>query len=132
MAKLAVTAPLALAGAALGWLPYRAAAPFAARVTDEIDVLGTVKLMSGALFVSLAWAVETTLAGLWWGPPGALGVLALAPAGGYAALRFSELAAEAAQARHHLQLRRSDPILVARVIARRRALAQQVAEALAG
>ena len=132
MAKLAVTAPLALAGAALGWLPYRAAAPFAARVTDETDVLGTVKLMSGALFVSLAWAVETTLAGLWWGTPGALGVLALAPAGGYAALRFSELAAEAAQARHHLQLRRSDPVLVARVIARRRSLAQQVAEALAG
>jgi glycerol-3-phosphate O-acyltransferase/dihydroxyacetone phosphate acyltransferase len=132
VAKLAVTAPLALVGAALGWLPYRAAAPFAARVTDETDVLGTVKLMSGALFVTLAWAVEATLAGLWWGPPGALGVLALAPLGGYAALRFSELAAETSQARHHLQLRRSDPILVARVIARRRALAQQIAEALAG
>jgi glycerol-3-phosphate O-acyltransferase / dihydroxyacetone phosphate acyltransferase len=130
--KLAVTAPLALVGAALGWLPYRAAAPFAARVTDETDVLGTMKLMAGALFVTLAWIAEALAAGIWLGPLGALGVAALAPAGGYAALRFSELAAETAQARHHLQLRRSDPILVARVIARRRTLAQQVAEALAG
>ena len=95
-------------------------------------MLGTVKLMAGALFVSLAWIAETVAAGLWWGPPGALGVLALAPIGGYAALRFSELAAETAEARHHLQLRRSDPVLVARLIARRRALAQQIAEALAG
>jgi glycerol-3-phosphate O-acyltransferase/dihydroxyacetone phosphate acyltransferase len=129
-AKLAVTAPLALVGAALGWLPYRAAAPFAARVTSETDVLGTVKLMAGALFVTLAWIAETVAAGLWLGAPGALSVIALAPAGGYAALRFSELAAETAEARHHLQLRRSDPILVARVIARRRALAQQITEAL--
>ena len=69
-ARLALTAPLALVGAALGWLPYRAAAPFAARVTSETDVLGTVKLMAGALFVSLAWAAEATAAGLWLGPAG--------------------------------------------------------------
>jgi 1-acyl-sn-glycerol-3-phosphate acyltransferase len=129
-AKLVVTAPLALVGAALGWLPYRAAAPFAARVTRETDVLGTVKLMAGALFVALAWLAEAVAAGVWLGAPGALGVIALAPTGGYAALRFSELAAETAEARHHLQLRRSNPLLVARVIARRRALAQQITEAL--
>jgi glycerol-3-phosphate O-acyltransferase/dihydroxyacetone phosphate acyltransferase len=130
--KLAVTAPLALVGAALGWLPYRAAKPFAARVTDETDVLGTVKLMSGALFVTLAWIAEAGAAGIWLGPLGVLAVAVLAPTGGYAALRFGELAAETAEARHHLQLRRSDPILVARLIARRRTLAQQVAEALEG
>ena len=113
-ARLALTAPLALVGAALGWLPYRAAAPFAARVTSETDVLGTVKLMAGALFVGLAWIAESGGRRLWLGAPAALAVVALAPTGGYAALRFSELAAETAEARHHLQLRRSDPVLIAR------------------
>jgi glycerol-3-phosphate O-acyltransferase/dihydroxyacetone phosphate acyltransferase len=129
-ARLVLTAPLALVGAALGWLPYRAAAPVAARVTEESDVLGTVKLMAGALFVAVAWIAETIAAGLWLGTPGALAVVLLAPIGGYAALRFGELAAETGEARRHLQLRRSDPILVARIIDRRRALARQVAEAL--
>ena len=93
-------------------------------------MLGTVKLMAGRAVRQPGLGGGSHAAGLWLGPAGALGVIALAPLGGYAALRFSELAAETAEARHHLQLRRSDPILVARLVARRRALAQQIAEAL--
>jgi glycerol-3-phosphate O-acyltransferase / dihydroxyacetone phosphate acyltransferase len=128
--KLLVTAPFAVVGLLLSYLPYRLAGPLAARYTQEEDVLGTAKLLMGTVFVGLAWAIEATLAGWWRGSGAALGLLLLAPLGGYASLRFGELLAESREARRHLRLRRDRPSEVARLVARRQGLAQQVAEAL--
>jgi glycerol-3-phosphate O-acyltransferase / dihydroxyacetone phosphate acyltransferase len=130
--KLAATAPLALAGAALGYLPYRLAGRLAPRFTGESDVLGTVKLMAGALFVGLAWIAEVAAAGLLGGAPAAGAVAVLAPLGGYAALRFAELVADVREAAASSWLRQARPGEVAHLVARRRALAQEITEALEG
>lgn len=131
VAKLLVTAPFALMGLVLSYLPYRLAGPLAARYTREEDVLGTAKLVMGSLFVGVAWAIEAALAAWWLGGWGAIGLLLLAPVSGYAGLRFGELVTETREARKHLRLRRDRPTEVARLVARRQALAQQVTEALA-
>jgi glycerol-3-phosphate O-acyltransferase/dihydroxyacetone phosphate acyltransferase len=131
MTRLLVTAPLAAAGALLCWVPYRLAGPVARRVVGrELDVLSTVKLLAGSLFVLVFWVAEVAVA--WWrAGPGAAGlVLLLAPLGGYAALRFQELLHETVMGVRHLWLRRAHGSKVARLVERRRALAAAVAAAL--
>ncbi len=131
LAKLALTAPFALVGAALSWLPYRLAGRVAARVAGrELDVLGTVKLLAGSLFLLVTWTAEALVAGLLFGPPGAAAILIAAPVTGYVALRFEEIAADAAVGLRYLWIRRARPDKVARLADRRRALAQAVARAL--
>src|SRR6185369_2660735 len=71
VAKLAVALPLALAGALMGFLPYRLAGRVARKVTSDEDVLGTVKLVAGAVFLFVAWTAEAIAAGLWLRPAAA-------------------------------------------------------------
>ena len=129
-AKVALALPLALAGAALGWLPYRLAGRVATRVTRDEDLLGTVKLITGATFMFLAWSIEAAVAGVLLGPlwlaPAFIGAIGT----GYVALRFEELARDTAEALRHLWLRAFHFDTARRLGERRRALAQAVASAL--
>jgi 1-acyl-sn-glycerol-3-phosphate acyltransferase len=128
--RLALAAPAALTGVLLGWIPYRIAGQVAKRVARETDVLGTVKLLAGALFLFVYWAAEAALvawrAGAGWG---AVTFLA-GPACGYIALRFQELWADSEESIRHLWLRATRPGDVLRLAERRRALAEEIARAL--
>ncbi len=127
---LLALAPFALLGALLAWAPYRLAGRVARSVAREEDELGTAKAMAGALFVVAAWLAEIALAGWLAGPGAALALALLAPACGYAALRFEERVTVAAAALRHLWIRASRPGATADAVAHRRALAETLAAAL--
>ncbi len=130
--QLMLTAPLAALGALLAWVPYRLAGPVAKRVVGrEFDILGTVKLLAGSLFILVFWLAEGALAWRFGGWPAALALAGLAPVSGYAALRFEELLRTTVMGVRHLWLRRAHSGQVARLVERRRALADAVAVALA-
>jgi glycerol-3-phosphate O-acyltransferase/dihydroxyacetone phosphate acyltransferase len=131
MAKLILAAPLAAIGAGLGWVPYRLAGRVARKVVGrEFDILSTVKLLAGSLFLLLAWTAEAIAVGLLVRPLAALALLVLAPVTGYIALRFEEIWAATVMGVRHLWLRRAHPSKVTRLVQRRRALADAVARAL--
>jgi 1-acyl-sn-glycerol-3-phosphate acyltransferase len=130
LAKLIVAAPLAAIGAVLGWVPYRLAGEVAKRATQDEDVLGTVKLIAGAVFLAIAWGLEATVAGFAWGPLWAAPVFVAGVATGYVALRFEELRREAAEAWRLVVLRAFHHQTTARLAERRRALADAVARGL--
>jgi hypothetical protein len=129
-AKLIVAAPLAAVGAVMGWVPYRLAGEVAKRVSRDEDVLGTTKLIAGAAFLFVAWALEASAAGLAWGPAGAVVTFAAGIATGYVALRFEELRREAAEAWRLVMLRAFHHQTTQRLAERRRALAEAVASGL--
>jgi glycerol-3-phosphate O-acyltransferase/dihydroxyacetone phosphate acyltransferase len=137
VAKAAVAAPLALVGALLGWLPYRLAGVVSTRVTDEDDVLGTVKLITGATFMFVAWTTEAVVAAVLWGARGGVPGVAVGAAvfgtgivAGYVALRFEELVADTIEAVRTLWLRAFHFDIARRLGERRRALAESVERAL--
>lgn len=126
---LLVLAPLAIVGALAGWLPYRFTGRVAARVTKDEDVLGTVKLLGGALFLAVAWAVESALVGYfigWWLAP--LAFVAFMGCG-YAALRWDEIASESIEALRMMMFRSKADVSAA-LTKRRRELALEVQSAL--
>ena len=120
----------ALAGAALGWAPYRLAGVIARRMTSEDDVLGTVKLLAGALLLLLSWGAEATLAGVILGPLAGLAVLIAGPVLGHAALVFGERADRVGELLRARWLRWRRPDKAARLLALRRELASEIASAL--
>jgi 1-acyl-sn-glycerol-3-phosphate acyltransferase len=125
---LVVTAPLALAGAVAGWIPYRLAGRVAARVTQEEDVLGTTKLLGGALFLLGTWLLEG--AGIAWrfGIGAGLAFVPLAALLGWIALRWDEAKASASSGLRVLFMRQGH---AARALAdERRALADEIAALL--
>ena len=128
-ARIIVTAPLALWGAAICWLPYRLTKIVARKATKDEDVLGTMKMIGGAAFIVAGWLIEAgvvwRLAGLAW----ALLSLAIAPLAGYTALRFGESLRDVVAALRHLGWRARGGT-ARRLAERRRALAAHVAEAL--
>jgi 1-acyl-sn-glycerol-3-phosphate acyltransferase len=130
LARLILAAPLALLGAVLGWIPYRLAGRVARRVTRDQDVLGTVKLLAGALFLFVFWAAEAALVAAKAGPLWGFGTFVAGPACGYLALRFEEILAAMRESARHLWLRATRPAHVVRLSERRRALADEVARAL--
>jgi glycerol-3-phosphate O-acyltransferase/dihydroxyacetone phosphate acyltransferase len=130
LTKLILSAPLALVGALMGFIPYRLAGQVAKRVTRDEDVLGTVKMIAGAVFLFAAWAAEATAAAIHWGAIWALPAFALGVGSGYAALRFGELVSETVEALRHLALRAFHRDTARRLAARRQALADAVASAL--
>jgi len=128
--KLLLCAPFAVIGAVMGWIPYRLAGQVAGRVTREEDVLGTVKMIAGALFLFVAWSAEAIAAGVHWGAVWSVPVFLLGVGSGYASLRFGELAGETAEAVRHLAWRLFRRDTARRLAGRRRALADAVASAL--
>jgi glycerol-3-phosphate O-acyltransferase/dihydroxyacetone phosphate acyltransferase len=129
--ELLAALPLAVVGALLGWLPYRLAGWVAGRVTKDEDVLSTVKLLGGALFLTAGWAAEAAAAGLLLRPAWAVPAFLVGVTSGYVALRFEELLADNAEAVRYLWLRAFHRDITERLTARRRALADKVARALA-
>ena len=91
IAKLVIAAPLAALGAVMGWIPYRLAGWIAPRVTQDEDILSTVKLFAGALFSFSAGRPRRSPPGGGCGALWALPTFVLGVAGGYVALRFEEL-----------------------------------------
>jgi glycerol-3-phosphate O-acyltransferase/dihydroxyacetone phosphate acyltransferase len=130
VARLLLALPLALAGAVLGWLPYRLAGRVAARITRDEDILGTVKLIAGAAFLFVAWAVEAAAVAAWLGAVWGLPVFLLGIVSGYVALWFEELVGDTALALRYLWLRAFHFDTARRLGERRRALADAVASAL--
>ena len=130
LARLIVAAPLAAVGALLGWVPYRLAGELAKRITHDEDVLGTTKLLAGAVFMALAWGAEAAAAAIAWGAGWAAPVFVVAVATGYVALRFAELRREAAEAWRLVVLRAFHHQTTQRLAERRRALADAVASGL--
>ena len=122
-------APLALWGTVTSFVPYRLAGIVARKLTKEEDVLSTFKMIIGAAFLTAAWLIEAALIGAFWGLPWALGSLALAPAAGYAALRFAETARGVAEAIRHIAWR-SRAETTRRLAERRARLVEEVAQAL--
>ncbi len=92
LVRLIVLLPFADIGAVLGWVPYRLAGLVAERNAESDDVLGTVKLLSGILFVGGAWIVESIVVGVLCGAVWIVPFFALAAVTGYVALRYGELA----------------------------------------
>jgi 1-acyl-sn-glycerol-3-phosphate acyltransferase len=84
-------APIGIVGAALNWLPYRLPGWLSDRLAHTPDQPATYKLMAGLIAFPLAWMAEAAAAWRFWGPAGALALLALAPASGYVALLVSEV-----------------------------------------
>jgi glycerol-3-phosphate O-acyltransferase/dihydroxyacetone phosphate acyltransferase len=128
--RLLVSFPVAIAGAVLGYLPYRLAGEVAKRTTKDDDVLGTVKMLAGALFLWLAWSGEAIAAGVCWGARWIAPVFLFAVASGYVALRFDELRGETGEALRHLWLRLRHRHTARELAAHRRALAEAVTAAL--
>lgn len=92
LALLLALAPIALVGAVTSYLPYRLAAPLAAAITKDVEVLSTVKLLAGALLLTVAWCIEVALAAWLVGAAAAIVAAASLPTAAFAALRFSETA----------------------------------------
>jgi hypothetical protein len=128
--KLVLAAPLALAGALLGWLPYRLSGVVARRVTKDEDLLSTVKLLAGSLFLFLGWSAEAAAVGWSRGVAWAVPTFALGLVGGYVALRFDELLRDGRIAWRALSMRAFHFGTARRLAERRRALADAVARAL--
>ena len=129
---LALTAPLALLGALLGWLPYRAIRPLAARLAKgEVDVVGTYKLFLGMALLPLWWLAQAVALGAWLRGPVGVAAMILGPLAGFVALRWDERFAarrEVLRGRWLLstQGQRTDALRVGR-----RALAERIDRAVA-
>ena len=130
IATLVFAAPLAAVGAVLGWIPYRLAGQVAARVTHDEDILGTVKLITGSVFLFVGWVAEAIAVACFGRPLWAAPVFVAGVVCGYVALRFEELLREAALAWRELRLRAFHGQTARRLAERRRALADDVARAL--
>jgi glycerol-3-phosphate O-acyltransferase / dihydroxyacetone phosphate acyltransferase len=128
--RLGLAAPVALLGALLGWGPYRLSGVVAARVTHDEDLLSTVKLLAGSLFLLIAWSAEAAVVGWWRSAAWALPAFGIAVASGYVALRFQELLRDGRAAWRALSMRAFHFNLARRLAERRRALADAVARAL--
>jgi glycerol-3-phosphate O-acyltransferase / dihydroxyacetone phosphate acyltransferase len=131
VAKLVIAAPLAAMGAIMGWIPYRLAGRIAPRVTRDEDLLSTVKLFAGTLFLLAGWTVEAIAVGWHCGAIWAVPTFALGVAGGYVALRFEELLRDGVAGWRAVSLRALHFRTAQRLTERRRTLADEVARALA-
>jgi hypothetical protein len=131
VAKLVVAAPLAAIGAIMGWIPYRLAGRIAPRVTQDEDILSTVKLFAGTLFLFLGWTAEAGAVGWLRGAIWALPTFALGVVSGYVALRFEELLRDGVAGWRAVSLRALHFKTARRLAERRRTLADEVARALA-
>ncbi len=124
--------PFALIGALLGWLPYRSIRVIATRLAKgEADVVGTYKLLLGLVVFPSWWLAESVIIG--WRTTWFVGLatLLLAPLTGFVALRWDERLEARRQLLRasYLSATRSD--IASAVTARRIALAQRIAEAIA-
>ena len=132
VAKLVVAAPLAALGAIMGWIPYRFAGWIAPRVTQRRGhPQHGQAVRRGAVPLSSAGRREAIAVGWLCGAIWALPTFALGVAGGYVALRFEELLRDGVAGWRAVSLRALHFKTAQRLAERRRALADDVARALA-
>ena len=85
-----VAMPVFLVGCVLNWIPYRIPGWLSDHLSTTADEPATYKVLAGLLAFPLTWAAETAFVAGWAGPTWGLVMVLLAPASGYAALRFRE------------------------------------------
>jgi glycerol-3-phosphate O-acyltransferase / dihydroxyacetone phosphate acyltransferase len=130
MALLIGLLPAAM-GFALSYGPYRLAAPLTPRLMgDYKETTSTGKLIIGSVLILLGWLIAALIFGWLFGVLWGVLVFILAPPLAYVALRWGEGWHELRETveAHWLTLRHGD--LVHELAARRRALADEVAEAI--
>jgi 1-acyl-sn-glycerol-3-phosphate acyltransferase len=121
----------ALVGCALSYLPYRLAAPLTpVLLGDYEETTSTGKLIIGSALVALTWLIEAIVCGVVFGPIWGITLLALAPLLSYIALRWGEGWRELREAAGYAWLTARHKKMVTELVARRRALTEQVAEAV--
>jgi glycerol-3-phosphate O-acyltransferase/dihydroxyacetone phosphate acyltransferase len=121
----------ALAGFVLSYGPYRLAAPLTPRLLGkQEETTSTGKLIIGTVLVALGWIAWALIVGWLFGWRAGLLLLALAPALGYVALRWGEIWREVRQVIGYNWLHLRHRTLVAELAAQRRALADDVVDAL--
>lgn len=124
--------PLAVIGAAAGWLPYRLTGIVVNRMVKDSDLTGTSKALLGSVLLLVTWAAEAmvvaVLAGWGWG----LVALVGAPLGGFAAIRFQERIEARREALRGWWLRANRSRITEEIARRRDELARDVERALAG
>jgi 1-acyl-sn-glycerol-3-phosphate acyltransferase len=127
---LLITLPLAVAGFALSYGPYRLARPVTPYVIGRHDTqTSTGKLITGALFVLIGWIAWAVAVGWLFGPAWGALLFVASPPLAYLALRWGEGWREVREAigAGWLRLQRRD--LAEALVARRRALAEAVVAA---
>ncbi len=138
---LVFLAPFAALGALLAWIPYRLVRPLSIKLAaGHADVIGTIKLLLGFLVLFMTyggWAVTAASFVPLHHPavPGwaaALGMLALGPASGLAALLFDERLTLRREAFRGIAVRLFQPKLALALAERRRELVASVERALEG
>jgi 1-acyl-sn-glycerol-3-phosphate acyltransferase len=121
----------AVAGFALSYGPYRLAAPLTPRLLGKHEeTTSTGKLIIGAVLVLLGWIVWALVFGALFGWVAGLLLFILSPALAYIALRWGEIWRELREVVGYNWLHLRHRPLVEQLIARRRALAAEVVEAL--
>ncbi len=122
----------AAAGFALSYGPYRLAAPLTPLLLGKYEeTTSTGKLIIGSALVLLGWIVAAIVCGLLLGALWGAALLILAPALAYVALRWGEGWHELREVAAYTWLTLRHRTLVRELSARRQALAEQVAEAVA-
>ena len=121
----------AVAGFALSYGPYRLAAPLTPLLLGKHEeTTSTGKLIIGSVLVLLGWIVWALICGALFGWLAGLLLFVLSPALAYIALRWGEIWRELREVVGYNWLRLRHRRLVEQLIARRRALAAEVMEAL--
>lgn len=128
----ALVAPLALPGLLLHWPTYRLVGFLAARYgTRSEDVVATAKGLGALLLLPVTWSVVGVAIAAWRGWPTGVLAAVIAPALGYAALRFVERFDQVAGATRALALWLGGRERFLRLLVERRRLRAEVV-ALAG
>lgn len=128
---LVITLPLALLGFALSYGPYRLAGLITPRLVGYHDTLiGTGKLIVGSILVLIGWVIAAIVVGMSVGSGWGWLVAALAPPLAYVALRWGEGWRELRAAIAYSWLRTRHQTLTQHLVARRRALAAAVWDAV--
>jgi 1-acyl-sn-glycerol-3-phosphate acyltransferase len=121
----------AVAGFALSYGSYRLAAPLTPLLLGKHEeTTSTGKLIIGTVLVLLGWIIAALICGALFGWVAGLLLLVLSPALAYIALRWGEIWRELREVVGYNWLHLRHRPLVEQLIARRRALAAEVMEAL--
>lgn len=129
--RLIVMLPLALAGFALSYGPYRLAGLITPPLVGRHDtLLGTGKLISGSALVLIGWLLAALALGWLLGAAWGLALFALAPVLGYSALRWGEGWRAFREALGYSWFRIRHQTLTQHLIDRRLALTRQVLAAM--
>lgn len=129
--RLVLTLPLAVAGFALSYGPYRLAGLIAPPVVGRHDtLLGTGKLITGSALVLIGWLVAALVTGWLFGALWGVALLAVAPPLAYSALRWGESWRAFREALGYSWFRVRHQTLTQHLIERRLALTRQVLAAM--